>query len=71
MSAVTYPESQTKHAETADAKQMLNQKAHRMTFEMDKRIHSKLKMASAAEGIYIKDILTQATREWLKTRGYM
>lgn len=71
MSAVTYPDSQTKNTGTTDAKQMLNQKAHRMTFEMDKRMHSKLKMASAAEGIYIKDILTQATQEWLRKRGHM
>jgi len=71
MGAVTYPESQAKQTINTDAKQMLNQKAHRMTFEMDKRMHSKLKMASAAEGIFIKDILTQATRDWLKTRGYL
>jgi len=71
MGAVTYPESQAKQTSNTDAKQMLNQKAHRMTFEMDKRMHSKLKMASAAEGIFIKDILTQATRDWLKTRGYL
>lgn len=71
MGAVTYPESQAKQNTNTDAKQMLNQKAHRMTFEMDKRMHSKLKMASAAEGIFIKDILTQATRDWLKTRGYL
>ena len=71
MSAVTYPDSQTKNSGATDAKQMLNQKAHRMTFEMDKQMHSKLKMASAAEVIYIKDILIDATREWLKKRGHL
>jgi hypothetical protein len=71
MTTVTYPDTTAKNKESVDAKQMINQKAHRMTFEMDKRMHSKLKMASASEGIYIKDILTQATREWLSTRGYL
>lgn len=71
MTAVVYPDNQAKSNETANAKDMLNQKVHRMTFEMDKGMHSKLKMASAGEGIYIKDILTQATSEWLSKRGYL
>lgn len=71
MTAVTYPKSQAKNSETVDAKDMLNQKVHRMTFEMDKRTHAKLKMAAASEGIYIKDILTQAVREWMIKRGHM
>lgn len=71
MSAVTYPDNEAKHAGATTAKQMLNQKAHRMTFEMDKQMHSKLKVASAQEGVYIKDILLEATREWLQKRGHL
>ena len=71
MTAVVYPDSQAKSSESVNAKQMINQKVHRMTFEMDKELHSKLKVAAAQDGSYIKDILLQATEEWLKKRGYL
>lgn len=69
MTVVAY--SNDNSSQKVDAKDMLNTKAKRMTFEMDKELHAKLKSASAIEGVYIRDILTQATKEWLNKRGYL
>lgn len=71
MTAVVYPDNVSRNKQSVDAQKMINQKAHRMTFEMDKAMHSKLKMASASEGVYMKDIFNQAIKEWLSKRGYM
>lgn len=69
MTVVTYSDDKTSNK--VDPKDVINSKAKRMTFEMDKELHSKLKSASAVEGVYIRDILTQATKDWLKARGYL
>lgn len=69
MSAITYPENGSR-TEDRSAKQMLQQRPKRQTFEMDLELHARLKMASAKEGIYIREILTEATKAWLRERGY-
>lgn len=69
MSAITYPHEQDKR-ETVSPKDLLSTRAKRMTFEMDQDLHATLKLAAAREGVYIRDILTDATKDWLKARGY-
>ena len=68
MSAVAYPHD--KDASGASSERMLEKRTKRQTFEMDPDLHSRLKVASAKEGIYIRDILAEATKAWLKQRGY-
>lgn len=69
MSVITYQNEHDKK-EAVSPKDMLSSKAKRMTFEMDRDLHATLKAASAREGVYIRDILTEATKDWLKARGY-
>lgn len=66
MSVAAYDKSRK-----VDANEMLNKKLKRMTFEMDAELHKVLKSASASEGTFIRDILVDATQEWLIARGYL
>lgn len=55
----------------ADSKELLDSQIKRMTVDMPRPVHSALKRASAVEEIFMRDIIVEACREWLKTRGHL
>lgn len=68
MSAITYPQDKERTSVTANS--MLERRVKRQTFEMDVDLHSRLKVAAAKEDKYIRDILNEAAKSWLRERGY-
>lgn len=51
---------------------LLNHKRRkRLTFDLDAKKHSKVKMAALHEDKLVKEILNEAIDEWMKKRGYL
>lgn len=57
-------------SESLKPKDVLDKPIKRMTIEVPKTLHTQLRQASIDKGEYIRDIVVDACKEYLRKEGY-
>lgn len=67
MSVRNFDEGRTNTLGSSD---LLGKQVKRMTIEVPQELHLRLKQAAASEDRYIRDLVVDACRDYLKAKGH-